>query len=316
MKRRLFTAMLCALPMLAWGAYPEKPVRLIVPFTPGSITDVVARALAKGLDAELGQSVVVENRAGANGIVGTVAAMNSPADGYTLFMVGVTTGASNVSAFKSLPYDPRKDFEPIGLVADAPFMLVSRSDLPVKSVQDLIDYAKANPGKLSYGYGSGSAQLCAAQVVSMGGFTATPVGYRGVPQAMTDLMGGVLDFTIADMVNGLQQSRAGRVTALGVTSKTRSPLAPELPTLDEAGLPGYDLTVWFGMAAPAGTPADVVARINEALGKALRSPSLGEQFASSGLSVRTSSPEGFKELIHSDIDKWGKVFTAAGLTPQ
>ncbi|GAA5235653.1 tripartite tricarboxylate transporter substrate binding protein [Verticiella sediminum] len=316
MKRRLFTALLCAMPMLAWSNYPEKPVRLIVPFTPGSITDVVARALAQGLNSELGQSVVVENRAGANGIVGTTSAMQSAPDGYTLFMVGVSTGASNVSAFKSLPYDPRKDFEPIGLVADAPFMLVARSDLPVKSVSDLIEYAKANPEKLSYGYGSGSAQLCAAQVVSMGGFTATPIGYRGVPQAMTDLMAGVLDFTIADMVNGLQQSRSGHVTALGVTSKTRSPLAPELPTLDEAGLSGYDLTVWFGAAAPAGTPADVVTRLNEALGAVLRSPSLQEQFTANGLTVRTSSAEGFRELIASDIDKWGQVFNAAGLTPQ
>ncbi|MBV7483800.1 tripartite tricarboxylate transporter substrate binding protein [Bordetella sp. BOR01] len=316
MKRRLFAALLCALPVLAWGAYPDKPVRLVVPFTPGSITDVVARALAQGLDGELGQSVVVENRAGANGIVGTASAVRSKPDGYTLFMVGVSTGASNVSAFKSLPYDPLKDFAPIGLVAEAPFMLVSRSDLPVGSVKDLVGYAKAHPGKLSYGYGSGSAQLCGAQVVSMGGFTATPVAYRGVPQAMTDLMAGVLDFTIADMVNGLQQSRAGRVTALGVTSKTRSPLAPELPTLAEAGLPDYDLNVWFGVAAPAGTPADVIARVNAALGKVLQSSSLQQQFASNGLTVRASSAEGFQQLIASDIDKWGKVFVAAGLTPQ
>ncbi|OZI51353.1 Bug family tripartite tricarboxylate transporter substrate binding protein [Bordetella genomosp. 4] len=316
MKRRLFAALMCALPVLGWAAYPEKPVRLVVPFTPGSITDVVARALAQGLDREFGQSVVVENRAGANGTVGTASAIRSEPDGYTLFMVGVSTGASNVSAFKSLPYDPRKDFAPIGLVAEAPFMLVSRGDLPVNSVKDLIDYAKANPGKLSYGYGSGSAQLCGAQVVSMGGFTATAVAYRGVPQVMTDLMGGVLDFTVADMVNGLQQSRAGRVKALGVTSKTRSPLAPELPTLAEAGLPDYDLNVWFGVAAPAGTPADVVARINTALGNVLSSPSVQQQFATNGLTVRTSTPDGFRQLIASDIDKWGKVFADAGLTPQ
>lgn len=316
MKRRLIAALMCALPVLGWAAYPEKPVRLVVPFTPGSITDVVARALAQGLDSEFGQSVVVENRAGANGTVGTASAIRSEPDGYTLFMVGVSTGASNVSAFKSLPYDPRKDFAPIGLVAEAPFMLVSRGDLPVNNVKDLIDYAKANPGKLSYGYGSGSAQLCGAQVVSMGGFTATAVAYRGVPQAMTDLIGGVLDFTIADMVNGLQQAQSGRVKALGVTSKTRSPLAPDLPTLAEAGLPDYDLNVWFGVAAPAGTPSDVIARVNTALGNVLQSSSLQQQFATNGLTVRTSTPEGFRQLIASDIDKWGKVFVDAGLTPQ
>lgn len=315
MKRRVFAAVLAALPVLACGAYPDKPLRLIVPFTPGSITDVVARTLAKGLEAELSQPVVVENRAGANGIVGTASAIRSEPDGYTLLMVGVSTGASNVSAFKSLPYDPRKDFAPIGLVAEAPFVLVSRSDLPVKNVRDLIRHARENPG-MTYGYGSGSAQLSGAQVVAMGGFTATAVAYRGVPQAMTDLMGGVLDFTVADMVNGLQQSRAGRVTALGVTSKQRSPLAPDLPTLAEAGLPDYDLTVWFGMAAPAGTPADIIARLNTALGKALASPVLQQQFTTSGLTVRTSTPDGFRQLIASDIDKWGAIFVAAGLVPQ
>lgn len=316
MKRRFFAGLLAVLPMMAWAGYPEKPVRLIVPFTPGSITDVVARSLAKGLESELSQPVVVENRAGANGIVGTASAIRSEPDGYTLFMVGVSTGASNVSAFKSLPYDPRKDFAPIGLVADAPFMLVSRSDLPVKSVKDLIQYAQANPGKVTYGYGSGSAQLCGAQVVAMGNFKATAVAYRGVPQAMTDVMGGVLDFTIADMVNGMQQARAGRVTALGVTSKQRSALAPDVPTLAEAGLPDYDLSVWFGMAAPSGTPAEVVARLNTALNKALSSPDLQQQFTTSGLTVRTSSPEKFKELIVSDIKKWGAIFVAAGLEPQ
>lgn len=316
MKRRAFAALLCALPTLALAAWPEKPVRLVVPFPPGSITDVVARSLAQGLNSELGQPVVVENRAGANGIVGTSSAVRAEPDGYTLVMVGVSTGASNVSAFKTLPYDPRKDFEPVGLVADAPFMLVSRADLPVRNVQELIDYGRANPNKLSYGYGSGSAQLCGAQVVSMGDFVATPVAYRGVPQAVTDLIAGVIDFTIADMVNGLQQSRAGRVTALGVTSKTRSPLAPEIPTLAEAGLPDYDLTVWFGMAAPAGTPSAIVERINQALARILQSSELQTQFESSGLTPRHSSAKEFKNLIVTDIKKWGDIFQAAGLTPQ
>ncbi|OZI38486.1 ABC transporter substrate-binding protein [Bordetella genomosp. 10] len=316
MLRRFVAVLLCAAPLLAGAAYPEKPIRLIVPFPPGSITDVVARSLAQGLNQELKQPIVVENRAGANGLVGTASAARSEPDGYTLFMVGVSTGASNVSAFRSLPYDPRKDFAPIGLVADAPFMLVTRADLPVKNVQDLVKYAKAHPGKLSYGYGSGSAQLCAAQVVAMGGFQATPVAYRGVPQAMTDLMGGTIDFTIADMVNGLQQSRAGRVTALGVTSKARSALAPDIPSLSEAGLTGYDLTVWFGMAAPAGTPDAIVQRVNEALRHALGEAALREQFKANGLAVRYSSAAQFKQVIDTEIDKWGKIFADAKLTPQ
>ncbi|QHI96921.1 tripartite tricarboxylate transporter substrate binding protein [Xylophilus rhododendri] len=316
MKRRLIAALLCALPLLALAAYPEKPVRLIVPFPAGSITDVVARAMSDGMSARLGQPVVIDNLAGANGIVGTVSAVKAVPDGYTLFMVGVSTGASNVSGFKALQYDPRKDFTPIASVAEAPFMLVSSNTLPVKSLQELIAYGRANPGKLSYGYGSGSSQLCAAQVVSMGKFEATPVAYRGVPQVMTDLVGGTVQFTIADMVNGLQQARSGRVTALGVTSKKRSPLAPDVPSLAEAGLPDYDLTVWFGVAGPAGLPAGVVQRINAVLLEVLADPAVQKRFETAGLTPMPSSPKAFNQLIHTDIAKWAKVFHEAGMQPQ
>lgn len=316
MKRRTLAALLCALPIAAFAAYPDKPVKLVVPFPPGSITDVVARALAEGMTARLGQPVVIDNKAGANGIVGTVAGVKSPSDGYTLFMVGVSSGASNVSAFKSLPYDPRKDFAPIGMVAEAPFILVAGKHLPVKNLQELIAHAKASPRKLNYGYGSGSAQLTGAQVVAMGGFSAVPVAYRGVPQAVTDVIGGQVDFTIADLVNGLQQARAGRVTALGVTSKKRSPLAPEVPSLAEAGLPDYDLNVWFGMAGPAGTPTAVVQRLNTVLREVLADPALQKRFETAGLTPVHSSPETFRTLIDSDIAKWGKVFRDAGLQPE
>jgi len=314
--RKLLAALACALPLMALAAFPDKPIRLVVPFPAGSITDVVARALSDGMAVKLGQPLVIDNLAGANGIVGTVSAVKAAPDGYTLFMVGVSTGASNVSAFKALQYDPRKDFTPIGTIADAPFMLVASKELPVKTLGDLIAYGRAHPGKLSYGYGSGSAQLCAAQVVSMGNFDATPVAYRGVPQVMTDLIGGVVHFTIADLVNGLQQSRAGRVTALGVTSKTRSPLAPEVPSLAEAGLPEFDLTVWFGMAAPAGAPAAVVQRINTALREVLADPGVQKRFENAGLAPKPSSPPEFGRLIDSDIAKWGKVFKDAGMQPQ
>lgn len=314
--KKLLAAMACALPLLALAAFPEKPIRLVVPFPAGSITDVVARALSDGMAGKLGQPVVVDNLAGANGIVGTVSAVKAAPDGYTLFMVGVSTGASNVSAFKALQYDPRKDFTPIGTIADAPFMLVASKELPVKNLKELIAYGRAHPGKLSYGYGSGSAQLCAAQVVSMGGFEAMPVAYRGVPQVMTDLIGGVVHFTIADLVNGLQQSRAGRMTALGVTSKTRSPLAPEVPSLAEAGLPDFDLTVWFGMAAPAGAPAAIVQRINTALREVLADPGVQKRFENAGLTPKPSSAQEFGRLIDTDIAKWGKVFKDAGMQPQ
>jgi len=316
MKRRIFAALLCAAPAWAWAAYPAKPIRLVVPFPAGSITDVVARALGDGMAVRLGQPVVIDNQAGANGIVGTVSALRATPDGYTLFMVGVSTGASNVSAFKSLQYDPRKDFTPIGTVAEAPFILVANKELPVRNLQELIAYGRANPGKLSYGYGSGSSQLCAAQVVSMGKFEAMPVAYRGVPQAMTDLMGGTVHFTMADLVNGLQQARAGRVTALGVTSRARSPLAPDVPSLAEAGLPEYDLNVWFGLAGPARLPQPIVERINQVLQEVLADSVLKKRFESSGLAARPSSAQDFGKLIHNDIDKWATVFRNAGLAPQ
>ncbi len=321
MQRRSFAVAAAAawaagLPLAARAAFPEKPIRLVVPFTAGSITDVVARALSDGMAARLGQPVVIDNQAGANGIVGTVSAVKAAPDGYTLFMVGVSTGASNVSAFKALPYDPRKDFTPVATIAEAPFMLVVGKHLPVKNLGEFLAYAKANPGKLSYGYGSGSAQMCAAQVVSMGGFTATAVPYRGVPQVMTDLAGGTVDFTIADLVNGQQQARAGRVTAIGVTSKARSPLAPDVPSLAEAGLPDYDLTVWFGMAGPARMPAAVVQRINTALREVLADPAVQKRFETAGLTPMPGSADAFGRLIDTDIAKWGAVFKAAGLQPQ
>lgn len=311
-------AMACALPALPLHAasYPSKPIRLVVPFPPGSITDVVARALSDGMSARLGQPVVIDNQAGANGIVGTVSAVKAAPDGYTLFMVGVSTGASNVSAFKALPYDPRKDFTPVGTLAEAPFMLVVGKHLPVRNLQEFLAYAKARPNGLSYGYGSGSAQMCAAQLVSMGGFNATAVAYRGVPQAMTDLVGGTIDFTIADLVNGQQQAKAGRVTAIGVTSQKRSPLAPDIPSLAEGGLPDYDLTVWFGMAGPARLPAPVVQRINAALREVLADAGLQKRFETAGLTPMPGSAESFGKLIDTDIGKWGAVFKAAGLEPQ
>lgn len=316
MKQITLAALLCVLPLSAFAAWPDRPIKLVVPFPPGSITDVVGRALADGMAPRLGQPVVIDNKAGANGIVGTVAGARALADGYTLFMVGVSSGASNVSAFKSLPYDPRKDFAPIALVAEAPFLLVAGKHLPVSNLKELIAHANSSTKRLSYAYGSGSAQLTGAQVVSMGGFSAVPVAYRGVPQAMTDLIAGQVDFTVADLVNGLQQAKAGRVTVLGVTTKKRSPLAPDVPSLAEAGLPEYDLSVWFGMSAPAGTPAEVVQRLNVVLREVLADPTLQKRFETAGLTPTHSTSEAFFKRIETDIVKWGKVFRDAGLQPE
>ncbi|WP_372178589.1 Bug family tripartite tricarboxylate transporter substrate binding protein [Xanthomonas axonopodis pv. phyllanthi] len=315
MKRRIIASLIATLPLLA-SAFPDRPIRLVVPLPAGSITDVVARTLAESMATRLKQPIVVDNQAGGNAIPGTMTAMRATPDGYTLLMVGVTNGASNLATMKSLPYDPRKDFAPVGQIAEAPFMLVARKSLPVTQLKDLIAYGKAHPDKLSYGNGSGSIQLSAARLVSQAGFTATAVSYKGVPQAMTDLIGDTIDFAVVDLVNGLQAARAGRVAALGVTSAQRTPLAPDLPTLAEQGLRGYDISVWFGMVAPAHTPAAVIAKINAALREALADPAVKQRFDYAGLTPSPSSPEAFGRLIDSDVAKWTTIARDAGIAPQ
>jgi tripartite-type tricarboxylate transporter receptor subunit TctC len=314
--KKIITLLLLCFSFGAQAAYPDRTIRLIVPFPVGSITDVVARTLAESMGSSLGQPIVVDNIGGASGIIGTTAAVNAAPDGYTLLMVGVTTGASNVTVFKNLKYDPRIDFTPIGLIAEGPFLLVSSPSIPVKTTKQLIEYGKKNPNALSYGYGSGSAQMCTVQLLTMGNFQATGVSYRGVPQAMTDLIGGSIQFAIADFVNGLTAYKAGQVNALGVTTKSRSPLAPEIPTLAESGLPGYDLTVWFGLAGPAKLPAEIVSRLSKSLNDALVNPSLKKRFVTSGLVTSPSSPQEFGKVIEADISKWGKIFQTSGLEQQ
>ncbi len=315
MKKRIIAALIAAAPLVA-AAFPDKPIRLVVPMSAGSITDVVARTLADGMAARLKQPIVVDNQAGGGNVVGTMAAVRAAPDGYTLLMVGVTNGASNLAVMKALPYDPRTDFTPISLVAEAPFVLVSSKSVPAKTLQDFTAYGKAHPDKLSYGYGSGSSQLSAARLVAQAGIGATAVGYKGIPQAMTDLIGGSIDFVVADLVNGMQAARAGRVNALGVTSARRTPLAPDVPTLAEQGLKDYDLTVWFGVAAPARTPAPVVAKLNATLREVLADPVVKQRFDTAGLTAVPSTPDAFGKLIHDDIAKWGAIARDAGIAPQ
>ncbi|AVT08496.1 Bug family tripartite tricarboxylate transporter substrate binding protein [Paracidovorax avenae] len=315
MKKRIVAFLIALAPMVA-AAFPDRPIRLVVPMSAGSITDVVARTLADAMAVRLKQPIVVDNQAGGGNLVGTMAAVRAAPDGYTLLMVGVTNGASNLAVMKSLPYDPRKDFTPISLIGESPFLLVSSRSLPVRSAQELAAYGKAHAGKLSYGYGAGSTQLMAARFVSAMGFDATAVGYKGTPQAMADLIGGNTDFVIADLVNGMQAVRSGRVTALGVTSARRTPLTPDIPTLAEQGLKDYDLTAWIGVAAPANTSPQIVALLNATLREVLADPSIKQRFETVGLTVSPTSPEEFGRLIREDIEKWGEIARSTGIAPQ
>jgi tripartite-type tricarboxylate transporter receptor subunit TctC len=300
----------------ALGAYPDHPIRLVVPFPAGSGTDVVGRVLGQVMSQDLGQPIVVDNKGGAQGIIGVQATTSAPADGYTLVILGVTTGASNVSLFRKLPYQPSRDLTMLGMVGESPIVLVASPKLGVGTAGELFDKARQQPGKLSYGYGSGSAQVAAAKLVAMGEVKVLPVPYKGSPQVMTDLIAGQIDFTLTDISLAIPQMKAGLVKGLGVTSKERFPLLPDLPPINESGAPGYDLVVWFALAAPAKLPEPIVQRLSASLKKALADPELVRRFAEQGLAPKYSSPADAAAFVKSEIVEWGKLIKQAGIEPQ
>lgn len=322
MKRRAWMAAACALafynlPLSAIAdEFPTRALKMVVPFPAGSITDVVARALSEEMAKDLGKPIIIDNKPGANGILGTREAVQAPADGYTILIVGVTTAASNVSLFKKLPYDPAKDLAPIGGIAVTPYLLVGSPKLPGKTVADLFDYGRAHPEKLTYAYGSGSAQVFGAKLAHMGNMKMINVSYKGGPQALTDVMGGQVDLTFTDFANGLQQARAGKVKVYGASTLERFALAKDIPTLNESGASGFDLTVWFGLMGPAGLPQKVTQRLNSSLSKALRSPALLERFQSQGLMPMPQNAEQFGQFVKTEIGKWGDMVKEIGIEPQ
>ena len=255
-------------------AYPTKPVTIIVPFAAGGTTDILARIIGQALTAELGQSVVVDNRAGAGGNIGGQAAAKATPDGHTLFMGTVGTHAINASLYKKMPFDPVKDFAPLTRVANVPNLLVANPAQPYKSVKDLIAYAKANPGKVNFGSsGNGSSiHLSGELFKSLAKVDMQHVPYKGSAPAVTDLLGNQIGIMFDNMPSAIQHVRSGKLVPLAVTTAKRSPELPSVPTIAEAGVPGYEATSWFGMFAPAGTPAPVLAKLNAAIVKVLAQP--------------------------------------------
>jgi tripartite-type tricarboxylate transporter receptor subunit TctC len=313
----LALALCCALLSAAAGAkYPDHAIKLVVPFPAGSATDTVARQLAEEMSKDLGQPIVVDNKPGAQGIIGVSATVNAAPDGYTLVLLGVTTGASNVSLFKHLPYDPMKDLTPIGMIAESPIVLVAAPGFAANDTAQLFELGRKNPGKLTYGYGSGSAQVAAAKLVSMGDIKTMPVPYKGSPQALTDVMSGRVDFMFVDLSLAIPQIEGGKLKALGVTTKGRFPVVPDIKSINESGAPGYELVVWFALGGPAKMPVDVTNRLSKALNIALQSKDLQKKYASLGLAVKTSSPSQFTSFLKSEIDSWGALIKAAGIPPQ
>ena len=316
----LFTrrAWLCALALAcgtgAWAqGYPSRPVTFIVPFAAGSATDQLARALGQSITEQTKQAVVVDNKAGASGMLAAQAAARAPADGHTVLITTNTTHAANEHLYKKLPYDPVKDFAPVSGLGKGGQVLVVAASSPFKSVQDLLEFAKKNPGKLTFGSGSSSSRVAGELFQQMAGLELLHVPYKSNPLAITDLLGGQIMMMITDTSTGVPQVQAGKLRALGVSTAKRMPMLPDVPTIDEAGVKGYDMGYWFAAYVPANTPAPVVARLNELLHAGLKTPAAKAFFDTSGGEPFATTPEQLAKFQSEETGKWGRVIKKAGI---
>jgi tripartite-type tricarboxylate transporter receptor subunit TctC len=311
----LLLASLPLAPVLAWGqSYPAKPIRLVVPFPPGGSLDVVARAIGQKLTEAWGQPVIIDNRPGAGGNIGADLVAKSAPDGYTILEGALSTHAVNVSLYSKMPYDPVKDFAPITLVATTPNVLVLNPAFPANSVPELIAYARAHPGALSFGSGSnGSAGHLAGELFKTeAGVDMVHVPYKGAAPALQALLAGDTQLMFDNLANSMPQMKAGKLKALAVTTAKRSALAPELPTLAETGLPGFDIYTWWGFMAPAGTPKAIIAKWNVEVTRILGTPEMKAFFAQQGAEPAPTTPEQFAALIKSEIPKYARIVKASG----
>jgi tripartite-type tricarboxylate transporter receptor subunit TctC len=300
----------------AWAqSWPSRPIRMVVPLSPGGFADVPGRILAARLSSFLGYNVFVENRPGAGGTIGADFVAKSAPDGYTLLFTG-TPHVISAWIYKKLPYDALKDFEPVALVASGPYVLVVNPQLPVHSIPELIAAAKAQPGKIDYASsGNGSAQhLVSALFASMAGIELNHVPYKGSGPAMQDLLGGQVKVSFAGIPNVLPHVKAGRLRALAVSTPQRSPDLPDVPTVAEAGVPGYQATLWLNLAAPPGTPAEIVQRLYAETAKALQDAELQQSFRAAGVEASPMSPQELAGFMRAEYEKWGKVVRDTGAT--
>lgn len=297
----------------AQAAYPNKPIRMIVPFTPGGSTDILGRAIGQALNEAWRQPVIIENKPGAGGAIGAEAAAKAAPDGYTLFMGHIGTLAVNPSLYPKLPYDAVKDFAPVALVAMVPNVLVVNTSLPVRTVAELIALAKSKPGVLTCSSGgAGSAAHLAIEYFKLAtGTDILHVPYKGTAPAVTDLIGGQVSMTITGLPPVIQHVKAGKLRALGVASSTRLPQIPDVPTIAEAGVPGFEATQWYGVVAPARTPAAIVEQLAAEIRRSLSQPDLKKRLEDEGAQPANMGPGEFQKLIVTEIERWGKVIRAA-----
>lgn len=315
--RALVLASLAALLPLAGLAaqpFPAKQIRLVVPYPPGGPLDTVARLLGQKVAASLGHPVIVDNVPGAGGNIGAATVAKAAPDGYTLLMGAVATHAINPALYPSMPYDAGKDFAAVTQVASTPNVLVVNPAIPANSVAEFVAYAKSRPGKLNFGSGStGSAGHLAGELFkSLAGVDMAHIPYKGAAAAMQDLVGGRVDLMFDNLASSLAQVKGGRVRALAVTTAKRSPLAPELPTIAESGLPGFDISTWFGIFVPAGTPRPVIDRLHDAFVAALASPDVREKMLNLGAEPVGNTPEAFAAYVSAEAAKYAKLVRSSG----
>ncbi|HEY4141154.1 MAG TPA: tripartite tricarboxylate transporter substrate binding protein [Pseudolabrys sp.] len=303
-------------PAFSQANYPSQNIRFVVPFTAGSATDTLARLLAHHMSGTLKTTIIIENMAGGNGIPASVNVARSAPDGYSVMVTSNTTHASNQALLKKIPYDAVADFAPITKLGTIALALVTNPSVPANSVGELIAYAKANPGKLTFGAGSTSSRMSAELMKTMAGIDMLHVPYKSNPQAVTDLLGGQISLFFGDVSTALPPVRAGKLKGLAVSGLKRSPLAPDLPTIDESGLKGYELTAWFAAYAPAKTPAPIVDKLNAAFRAAIADKEIAEKLLAAGIELEASTPAELAAFQAAETRKWVKIAADAKIDPE
>ena len=314
----IFAALLAAVGTAAWAqAYPTGPMRIVVPFAAGGSTDIMARTIAQQLTERFRQQAIVENRPGASGTIGTAFVVKSPPDGHTMLVVQ-SSFVSNPSLFKDLPYNQSRDITPVTNLATGPLNLTVHPSLPAKTVKQLIALAKKHPGEINYGSpGAGSVSRLACSLFNqMAGIKMMHIAYKGSGAAIADMLSGQVQFYAPNLFLSLPFVRSGKLHSIGVTTPQRSPIAPDLPTIAESGLPGYEVSTWFGVFVPSGTPRSSVAQLNQALAAIVKSPQMQDRLARDGLTPVASTPEEFAKEVARDTEKYGKVIRALGIEAQ
>jgi tripartite-type tricarboxylate transporter receptor subunit TctC len=311
-----FASLAAVAPASAQEGYPSRSIRFVVPFTAGSATDTLARVLANKMTVSLGQTVVVENIAGGNGIPAAQNVVRATPDGYTIMVTANTTHSGNQALLKKLPYDAVADFEPITKLGTITLALIAHPSVPANTFQEFIAYAKANPGKLAFGAGSSSSRMSAELLKTMAGIDMLHVPYKSNPQAVTDLLGGQISVFFGDVSTALPPVRAGKLKGYAVSGLKRSPLASDLPTIDESGLKGYELTAWFAAYAPAKTPKPIVQRLNAAFRDALADKDVTDRLLKAGIEPEASTPEELRAFQAAETKKWAKIAADAHIQPE